>query len=394
MYNSSPPHTHKTISPIYMHACTYYYLHTGSRNISSLTISCSKSSEGCDWMGELRVKDDHMTTCEYELVECENNCHDDYGETTKILRKDLETHLQEKCPKRIVQCELCLEEDEYHIITGEHLEEDCPEVLMECNRGGCEEMVKRFDCMIHYEVCEYVSINCKYEPNGCYVKLLRKDMPEHEQDLKTHLEVALETNTGLKKRLDTLEESSKIERATLFGAMTKMDQNMQKIQGAKRQLPWPSSLATLDSVVDNERSLAVATFKMENVQSHIQNKTPFYSPPFYMYTSPGGYSMKVKVQATKNHLSIYLTSVDGENDDPKAQPFQPVEIEVQILNQKSDVIHLSTSILKTGRYKYEGNRKAMAIRKLLDKYTLNDTLYFRVIVHRTPTVKPWLVCTV
>ncbi len=149
-----------------------------------------------------------MTTCYYELVECENDCRDDDGETPEIFRKDLETHLEEECPKRIVECEHCDEEGEYHIITGDHLEE-CTEVLVECYNEGCEEMVKRSerDDGIHDEVCEYQLIDCKYEPHGCDTNITRKDMPEHEEDLKFHLEIALQTNTDLKKRLDLLEKS-------------------------------------------------------------------------------------------------------------------------------------------------------------------------------------------
>ncbi len=34
------------------------------------------------------------------------------------------------------------------------------------------------------------------------MEITRKDMPEHEEDLKVHLEMALETVTDLKKRLE------------------------------------------------------------------------------------------------------------------------------------------------------------------------------------------------
>ncbi len=355
----------------------------------------------------MRVKDYHMTICEYELVECENNCLDDDEETVKILRKHLETHLQEECPKRIVQCEHCDEEGEYHTITGYHLELECPGVMVECYNEGCEEMVKRFelDAGTHDEVCEHEIISCKYQPHGCNMDIRRKDKLEHEEDLKVHLEVALQTNTDLKKQLDMLEElnqSSKIKQAILFSAVKKMDQNMQKIHGTVqclRQSSWERrlGLATLDSVLDNEQSIAVTTFKMEEFQSHMENEKTFHSPPFY--TSPGGYKMKVEVQAIEDYLSINLRLVPGENDDHLTWPFHPATIEVQFLNQESDTNHLSTSIsfrkVRHKQYKYvcRGNEEAVAINKLRKKYTLEDTLFFRVIVHKAPKLKPWLVCT-
>ncbi len=309
--------------------------------------------------------------------------------------------MQEECPKRFVECKLCNEEGEYHIITGDHLEE-CPEVMVECENEGCEEMIKRSerDYGTHDEVCKYEIIDCKYEPHGCDKNIKRKDMPEHEEDLKLHLEMALKTNTDLKKRLNTLEElhqSSKLKQTTLFSAVKKMDQNMQKMHGAVQHLQqssWQKRLSTLDSVLDNEQSLAVATFKMEDYQWHVLNEKIFHSPPFY--TSPGGYKMKVEVEAIENYLSIKLQLVRGENDDHLKWPFQPVLIEVQILNQTSDIRHLSTCIFDTYSRKYacKGNRKSVAIEKLKKKYTVEDTLFFRVIVHEAPTLKPWLVCTV
>ena len=50
-----------------------------------------------------------MTTCGYEFVKCENDCRDDDGETVKILRKDLETHLQEECPNRTYNVSIAME---------------------------------------------------------------------------------------------------------------------------------------------------------------------------------------------------------------------------------------------------------------------------------------------
>ncbi len=238
---------------------------------------------------------------------------------------------------------------EYDTITGDHLE-NWPEVLVECENEGCQEMIKRseLDDGTHDEVCEYEIINCKYLPHGCYLNFVRRDMPEHEEDLKVHLEMALQKNTDLKKRLNTLEElhqSSKIKQATLFSAVKKMDQNMQTIHGTVQclQSSWQRRLpATLHSVMDNEQGLAVTTFKMEDFQSHMENEKTFHSPPFY--TSPGGYKMKVEVQAVENYLSIYLHLVPGENDDHLTWPFHQATIEVQILNQQSDTSHLSTRI--------------------------------------------------
>ncbi len=187
----------------------------------------------------MRVEDRHMTTCKYKLIECENDCRDDDGETPEIFRKDLETHLEEECPKRIVECEHCDEEGEYHIITGDHLDY-CPGVLEECQNEGCEEMVERCELYngTHDEVCEYQLIYCKYEPHGCDTIIKRKDMPEHEEDLKLHLEMALEINTDINKRLDLLEKS-------LSDTVKKMQIIDDDVQCLQQQQPSQKTLFAL-----------------------------------------------------------------------------------------------------------------------------------------------------
>ncbi len=286
---------------------------------------------------------------------------------------------------RIIACELCWGQEvgQCHIIKGDHAEK-CLQMIVECWNEDCDELVKRSELEdgTHDKVCEQQLTCCKYWLQGCDKHFVRKDMPQHEEDLKVHLEMALKTITDLKKRLDTLEELQ------LFGA-TKMDEG------------------------------TVATFKMEELQSLMENGKTFYSPPFY--TSPGGYKMMVEVQAIERFLSIKLGLVNGENCKNQTWPLV-AKIEVQILNQESDDNHLSTLILfKRNVESYEqvlashmdvigfgalrcnvdnavlilrGNKKAVAIEKLKERYTVGDTLFFRVIVHKAPKPRPWLVCTV
>ncbi len=147
----------------------------------------------------MRAVDDHMTTCKYELVECKNGCQD------LMLRKDSETHFKYECPKRIVQCDLCNEYGESHIIEGEHAEK-CGQVLEECKNEGCKEMVKRSELEDHYDICEYHQVYCQYYPEICDTVLSRKEILAHEEDWKVHFKMVLETNNNLEKRLETLEE--------------------------------------------------------------------------------------------------------------------------------------------------------------------------------------------
>jgi len=72
------------------------------RKILSFKIKCS--SDGCDWTGELREKEDHLASCSFKLVSCTNEiCQ------VTIQRKELEEHATNSCQWRIVVCDHCNE---------------------------------------------------------------------------------------------------------------------------------------------------------------------------------------------------------------------------------------------------------------------------------------------
>ncbi len=390
-----------------------------------LEIKCTKSNDGCDWTGELREQDDHMTVCEYELIECENNCLDlEYGKPMRIMRKDLTTHLLEKCPLRFVHCEHCNKEGAYIYITRDHIIQ-CPEALVECDNEGCKEMIKRCKLKDRSHDCEYELVKCKYIEYGCAL-ITKKNKLEHERDAGLHLELTLKTIDVLAKRLDTLEvtlnklqdhnkkldetnQMSKIKQAKLLDAVSTIDQRVQKIDyhltysKQPKKPPWMVP-EPISSALDHPYGLIVATFKMTDYKLNIENHTIFHSPPFY--TSHDGYKMKVNVQTTNIlYLSICIEVVPGENDAYLTWPMSNTSINIEILNQKINRNHIPTTINLGSDCKARLNvqpvyrsvivEDAVYLKRLTKEYTCNDTLYFRVTVHKIPTAaKPWLVCTV
>ena len=61
-----------------------------------MKIECDNVDNGCKWVDELCLLDDHLTACDYTFLSCPNECED--GD--KILRKDMEKHTTEECPRR------------------------------------------------------------------------------------------------------------------------------------------------------------------------------------------------------------------------------------------------------------------------------------------------------
>ncbi len=345
-------------------------------------------------------QENHQQECEYELITCKQKCCDLAGEATKILRKDLDRHLQEDCSNRLVDCEHCSTRGEHWDITGDHLE-NCTEVLVECTNEGCEEMVKRCDLKHgqHAMKCGYAMVECKYADFGCE-QFARKDLPDHEKDLSFHLEMTCKTIRRFNERLHTLEksdQSSKSQQAELLDKVKNLEQTKRK--SFSTWFALRKGISKEDPSLD-EQGMVVATFKMKDYACYIAKETTFHSPPFY--TSLDGYKMIVKVRRINNKLSIYVEVMPGENDDNLEWPVDGMKVEVQILSQDLDNNHFSTlvgfsnetqKVDKKPVYNREGFDAAVSMGTLTEEYTRNNTLYFRVTVYKTKPAKPWLVCS-
>ena len=140
---------------------------------------CSNSENGCGWVGELRSLEYHLTTCEYTLLRCTNQCMEDKKEV-RILCCDLDHHLKNECPNRQYQCGHCETIGRYCDITTTHLD-TCPKVKIPCPKTHCKALVPRCDLSDHLTACEYTLLHC---PNECMentkeVRMLHRDLDHH-----------------------------------------------------------------------------------------------------------------------------------------------------------------------------------------------------------------------
>ena len=179
---------------IILFECIYTItLYVGHMQIKSLLVRCGNHKDGCTWEGELRSSAKHASDkCPYREVECPE-CDE------KVKWSNLAKHEEEECIYRSYECPECLETNEYWYITGDHVEV-CPMVLSECPSPGCE--VEICDALVNFHMltdCNYTKFPCKFEEVGCTVKLLRRDMEEHEKEYKTHLELTLKSHVITEK---------------------------------------------------------------------------------------------------------------------------------------------------------------------------------------------------
>ncbi len=342
------------------------YINIGARQIKSLKVKCSNLVNGCHWVGDLGSLDAHLQSCDYALLPCTNQCKKTLSndQIVKILKKKLEDHLTNDCPRRQYKCPHCQETGEHQERTTTHLE-TCPKVEVPCPNDGCKDKIPRCDVKAHRSRCEYEPVSCKYTEVGCEVRLLRKDLKKHEEDAQLHLRVTTEAVLELKKMNSHLLKST---------------------------------------------SIVPRAIRLTNYLKHKTEKDQFYSPPFY--TSYTGYKMCLRVDANGNgagvgtHVSVFACLIKGDNDDSLSWPFTGT-VTIELLNQLEDKKHHKRTTTFPANNKasrrvvgsergggygwpefishtdldYNANKNT--------RYLKDDTLVFRVSV-QVPDYKPWL----
>ena len=352
---------------------------------------CTKSENGCDWVGELRSLDDHLTTCGYTFVCCPNRCGVKcLGKKKNWLpRRDLDHHLNDECPNRQYECPHCKVTGRYRNITTTHLD-TCPKLEVPCPNIGCGVKVSRCDLPDHQSKCQFEKVPCKYAKAGCEEEPLRKDLEQHENDTVLHLPLAIETVCKQQEEIEELREEVKA---------VKEEQKTKVIGG---------NLAAdqVDSYI----------FKFPEFHQHCLHNREWYSPPFY--THPGGYKICINVDAngcldrTDTYVSVYAYLMKGRNDDNLPWPFTG-EVTVTLLNQLENENH-HTDTVTFPEDSDEANERVVDDERAAEgygwdkfishdeldfdaedncQYLKDDCLFFKIEVEAAQPVKPWLTCT-
>ena len=343
-----------------------------NREIISLKVYCTKSKEGCEWQGTINGTDTsieaHLNSCPYQLIPCTNECG------VNIRRSRLETHLTEKCPKRLVECQYCGKQDKHQIIISSSHLNKCPDYPVKCSNEECEEVIPRRLLALHNETCPKAIITCEYNTVGCDKRMKREEQEEHNKEsVQEHLQMTKEELQIAKETIESLKLSQRTQVSSPFVA--KLMQYRQKKQ---------------------------------------ENKS-WYSPGFH--TSPGGYKMRLHVYpngvgaAEGIHVSCYTCLMSGKHDDTLEWPFHG-EVTIELLNQLEDknhkkrIICYNESMLEEYKQrvpKGEDNKTGWGYSQFIShseleynpitncQYLKDDSLYFRVSVKVISKTKPWLV---
>ena len=139
------------------------------RKIQSLHVMCTNKERGCEWQGELNAINDHLNGCQFEGVKCSNKCG------KMLQRRYLTSHVDNKCPRRKVDCQYCHITGQHQYIEGEH-KKQCPKLPLPCPNKCKVGSVPREDMEAHKKECPFEIINCT---NKCFQRLQRQHMTAH-----------------------------------------------------------------------------------------------------------------------------------------------------------------------------------------------------------------------
>ena len=330
---------------------------------------------------ELRELETHLQSCDYALLPCTNECKNN-DQIVKVLRKDLQDHLTNKCPRRQYQCPHCEEMGEHQERMTSHLQ-TCPKVKVPCPNAQCQVSISRCKVSAHRSTCDYEPVSCKYAEVGCEERPLRKDLKSHEKDAQLHFRVTTD------KVLD------------LSNKVAKYEEDRHHLQ---------TEVTALKTMLSKANPFV---FKMTSFNQR-KDKT-FYSPP--LYTSPTGYKMCVEVVANGygdgigngTHVSVFADLMKGDNDDSLTWPFTGT-VTFELLNQLEDKNHHKWTVTfpadsKVSQRVVNGERAPVGrgypqfiSHTALDhqpainsRYLVDDSLTFRVLYKLLTTSPGWSV---
>ncbi|XP_065659307.1 TNF receptor-associated factor 3-like isoform X1 [Hydra vulgaris] len=173
------------------------------RAILQLKVKCDNFLKSCQWTGELKTINNHLTSCEYEEVKCLNEqC------STTLLRKELSDHMEKHCIYRLVTCRYCKKKI---VFCGIQIHEEKCEYLPLCCVNQCGMKILRKEMSSHItDSCDNTIIPCQYLNIGCKFKGMRKEHETHaESSMQAHLSLAISKLDALENKItltvDTLE---------------------------------------------------------------------------------------------------------------------------------------------------------------------------------------------
>ena len=179
------------------------------RAVASLKVRCLNKEKGCQWTGEVKQVQTHLSqnngNCQYQLYNCKYKCGENF------FRSSLIDHETKKCIKRQTECQYCNKyRSTYEDVTSEH-SKVCPLYPVLCP-NDCGNNIKRIELDTHTSThCPQRKVNCEFVVIGCKWSDKEEQLGQHlEEKWREHIALALshsaEEVTGLQRTVTKLSE--------------------------------------------------------------------------------------------------------------------------------------------------------------------------------------------
>ena len=339
------------------------------RAVLGLTVLCTNTKRGCDWIGEVNSINNHLRNndgCKYEEVSCSNSC----GKT--LERRHLADHVEKECSRRLTGCQYCGIVGEYKYIETTH-KQQCYRYPVPCP-NKCElKNVPSKHLKEHMKVCPLEVVQCEYCNVGCEAKMARKDLMKHnEENTNEHLllmkSALVDTQSKLadaEQRLASAELKLKANHAEVLAKVEtnsgvtvfdfEMISRLNELEATLRQKTkfidmmfgeWLVKIHTRAAKLSSCNQLFPVIVKLPDFTMNKSNKTDWYSDPFF--THHQGYRMRLNVvpagwnESEGHYMSVYLYILEGPFDHLLRWQLRG-RFQVTLLNQVCDSMHHSVA---------------------------------------------------
>lgn len=167
-----------------------------SRTLRQKKVRCTHKWEGCRWVGELSMLDEHLNVakrvdgCRYKFIQC-SFC-------SLTFRVDQIGDHESSCPRKPVICEYC---NTFQCLRHELPQhwENCILYPTVCPKG-CGAQVTRISLDKHYRNwCPLSLVDCEYAYAGCEIRVRRKCIKNHlDEAMKEHLDMLTKSFSAMK----------------------------------------------------------------------------------------------------------------------------------------------------------------------------------------------------
>ena len=317
------------------------------RALYGFQVYCSHKKEGCEWKGELGQLDNHLNLspkpgkqlkgCEYSEVKC-SYCSE------LIKRRIIIVHQGDLCLKRPFSCKYChTYKTHYEDVVNNHWPV-CGYHPVQCPKG-CGKTLECQAVKAHVNRdCPKTVIDCDFRHVGCGVKLLRKDMPAHQEaDLVNHMSLQAASYKQLQERVREMESKEETLTQQLQASQTANQRAAARMQQMQQQmatlkLTSEAEVQFAQQILKYSKLRASNTIKltMQNYHRHKRAGDTWYSTPFYSH--PYGYKFSLGVCANGygtgrgTHISVIMYLLRGEFDHQLKWPLRGVA-KIQILKR-------------------------------------------------------------